>query len=214
MQIMNSRSPSETKVQTLRERQRAETATAILDAAEELFADQGLANAHMNDIAARVGVAVGTLYNHFKDRDSLLVALLEARRHELLARGDAFLDLPSSGNFRDDLTGCVKEMGAFFEEHKRFHIILHRMEWGLHQGNFPQTAACAPEMKRALITRLDKLMRRGLKQKALRPALADYYAYLLMGILRSIRLYHVDNNVDGYMPLDAIVRFFMEGAGA
>ena len=34
-----------------------------------------------------------------------------------------------------------------------------------------------------------------------------------MGILRSIRLYHVDNNIDGYMPLDEVVRFFMEGAG-
>jgi AcrR family transcriptional regulator len=209
---MNVRSPFETKALTLRERQRAETATAILDAAEELFAEQGLANAHMNDIAARVGVAVGTLYNHFKDRDSLLVALIEWRRSELIARVDAFLDHPSSGDFRSDLTGLVKEMGAFFEEHKRFHIILHRMEWGLDQGNFPQTAACAPEMKRELILRLDKLIRRGIKQKALRPALADYYAYLLLGILRSIRLYHVDNNSDGYMPFDEVVRFFMEGA--
>jgi len=168
----------------------------------------------MNDIASRVGVAVGTLYNHFKDRDSLLAALLQTRRTELLARLDAFLDLPSSGNFRDDLTGFVKEMGAFFEEHTRFHIILHRLEWGLHQESFPATAACAPEMKRELIVRLDKLIRRGVKQKALRPALADYYAYLLMGILRSIRLYNVDHGVDERWPLDELVRFFMEGAGA
>jgi AcrR family transcriptional regulator len=211
---MNARSPSDTKVQSLRERQREQTAAAILDAAEELFADQGLANAHMNDIASRVGVAVGTLYNHFKDRDSLLAALLQTRRTELLARLDAFLDLPSSGNFRDDLTGFVKEMGAFFEEHTRFHIILHRLEWGLHQESYPATAACAPEMKRELIVRLDKLIRRGVKQKALRPALADYYAYLLMGILRSIRLYNVDHGVDERWPLDELVRFFMEGAGA
>lgn len=210
---MNARSPSDTKVQSLRERQREQTAAAILDAAEELFADKGLANAHMNDIAARVGVAVGTLYNHFKDRDSLLAALLQTRRTELLARLDAFLDRPSSGNFRDDLTGFVKEMGAFFEEHTRFHIILHRLEWGLHQDSFPATAACAPEMKRELIVRLDKLIRRGVKQRALRPALADYYAYLLMGILRSIRLYNVDHNVDDEWPLDELVRFFMEGAG-
>jgi len=210
---MNARSPSDTKVQSLRERQREQTAAAILDAAEEIFADKGLANAHMNDIAGRVGVAVGTLYNHFKDRDSLLAALLQTRRTELLARLDAFLDRPSSGTFRDDLTGFVKEMGAFFEEHTRFHIILHRLEWGLHQDSFPATAACAPEMKRELIVRLDKLIRRGVKQKALRPALADYYAYLLMGILRSIRLYNVDHNVDDQWPLDELVRFFMEGAG-
>jgi AcrR family transcriptional regulator len=210
---MNARSPSETKTQSLRERQREQTSAAILDAAEESFAEKGLANAHMNDIAARVGVAVGTLYNHFKDRDSLLAALLENRRAELLARIDAFLDR-APGSFRDDLSGFVGEMGAFFEQHSRFHIILHRMEWGLNQDSYPATAACAPEMKRELFVRMEKLMRRGVKQKALRPQLAEYYAYLLMGIMRSIRLYHVDNNVEGYMPLDEVVRFFMEGAGA
>ena len=192
---------------------REQTAAAILDAAEELFADEGLANAHMNEIATRVGVAVGTLYNHFKDRDALLAALLETRRDELLARMDAFLDEPSSGDFRADLTGLVRQMGNFFEEHRRFHIILHRLEWGLNQGSYPATAACAPEMKRAMFLRMDKLIKRGIKQKALRPELAGYYAYLLMGILRSIRLYHVDKGIDGYLPIDEVVRFFMEGAG-
>ena len=212
---MNARSPSDRKVPvpSLRARQREQTAAAILDAAEEMFADKGLGNAHMNDIALRAGVAVGTVYNHFEDRDAMLVALIETRKAELVARIDAFLERPSTNNFRDDLTGLVQEMGAFFEEHKRFHIILHRMEWGLHQGAFPATAACAPAMKRELIVRVDKLMRRGIKLKALRADLADYYGYLLMGILRSIRLYHVDNNnSDGYMPLDEVVRFFMEGA--
>lgn len=211
---MSARSPSDIRipVPSLRARQREQTAAAILDAAEENFADKGLGNAHMNDIALGAGVAVGTLYNHFEDRDALLVALLETRRAELLARIDAFLERPSTGSFRDDLTGFVQEMGAFFEEHKRFHIILHRMEWGLHQGQFPATAACAPAMKRDLILRVEKLMRRGIKLKALRAGNSEYYAYLLMGILRSIRLYHVDNDIDGFMPLDEVVRFFMEGA--
>jgi AcrR family transcriptional regulator len=210
---MNARSPSDTKVQSLRERQREQTAAAIVDAAEELFADKGLANAHMNDIASRVGVAVGTLYNHFKDRDSLLAALLEARRRDLLSRMDAFLDRPTSGNFRTDLAGLVHEMGKFFEEHPRYHVLLHRMEWGLHEATYPETAACAPAMKRELYVRLDKMMKRGIKQKALRPELADYYAYLLLGMLRSMRLYNIDHGVDDRWPIDEIVRFFVEGAG-
>lgn len=210
---MNARSPSEPRGQSLRSRLREQTAAAIVDAAEEVFADEGLANAHMNEIAARAGVAVGTLYNHFKDRDALLAALLETRRAELLARLDSFLDQPSSGNFRADLTGLVRQMAAFFEEHRRFQVILHRLEWGPNQGTFPETAACAPSMKRELFLRIDKLIKRGIKQKALRPALADYYAYLLMGTLRSIRLYNLDHSIDGYLPVDEVVRFFMEGAG-
>jgi AcrR family transcriptional regulator len=210
---MNARSPSDTKVQSLRERQREQTSAAILDAAEELFAEKGLANAHMNDIASRVGVAVGTLYNHFKDRDALLAALLEARRGDLLARMDAFLDRPSSGNFRADLAGLVHEMGKFFEEHPRYHVLLHRMEWGLHEATYPETAACAPAMKRELYVRIDKMMKRGIKQKALRPELADYYAYLLLGMLRSMRLHNIDHGVEDRWPIDEIVRFFIDGAG-
>ena len=172
IQIMNARSPSETKAQSLRERQREQTSAAILDAAEELFADKGLANAHMNDIASRVGVAVGTLYNHFKDRDALLAALLENRRAELLARIDAFLDAavaratsaptspassarwaPSSRSTSASTSSCTAWSGA------------------CTRTPIPQTAACAPEMKRELFVRIDKLMRRGIKQKALRPEL-------------------------------------------
>src|SRR3954471_6462521 len=110
---MNARSSSGGRipVPSLRARQREQTAAAILDASEEMFADHGLGNAHMNDIALRAGVAVGTVYNHFEDRDALLVALLEPRRAELLARIDAFLERPSTGSFRDDLTGFVQEMG-------------------------------------------------------------------------------------------------------
>jgi AcrR family transcriptional regulator len=168
----------------------------------------------MNDIAAKAGVAVGTLYNHFKDRDALLLALITQRRADLLARMDAFLDQPSSGDFRTDLGGLIKTMGGFFEEHRRFHVIMHRLEFGLNSGTYPETAACAPEMKREMYVRLDKLIKRGLKQKALRPALGDRYAYLLMGILRSIRVYNIDHDIDEYLPLDEVVRFFMEGAGA
>src|SRR5437879_6605361 len=104
---MNARSPSETKPSKLRSRLREQTATAILEAAEQVFADQGLAASHMNDIAALAGVAVGTLYNHFKDRDALLSALLEMRRSGLLAVMDEFLAQPSSGDFGADLKELV-----------------------------------------------------------------------------------------------------------
>jgi AcrR family transcriptional regulator len=210
---MNGRSSSDTKAPNLRSRLREATTVAIIDAAEELFADNGFAAAHMNDIAAKAGVAVGTLYNHFTDRDTLLAALIETRRTELLEVMDQFLAQPSSGDFRTDLTALVDLMGDFFERHRRFHVIMHRLEWGLHQGNFPATAACAPAMKREMYVRVDKLIKRGLKQKVLRPELSDYYAYLLMGIFRSIRLHQLENDVGARMPLDEIVRFFMQGAG-
>src|SRR3954471_24804261 len=103
VQNMNANSPSGPKVQNLRSRLREATSAAILDAAEETFAQKGLASATMNDIAAAAGVAVGTLYNHFKDRDALLATLLQDRRAGLLDAMDGFLEQPSSGDFATDL---------------------------------------------------------------------------------------------------------------
>lgn len=50
----------------------------ILAAARELFAEQG-PDAQMDAIAARAGVAVGTLYNHFATKGVLLAAALTER---------------------------------------------------------------------------------------------------------------------------------------
>ncbi|MGH6965637.1 MAG: TetR/AcrR family transcriptional regulator, partial [Phenylobacterium sp.] len=39
---------------------------AILDVAQEVFLEEGFANASMSTIAARLGGSKGTLYNYFK----------------------------------------------------------------------------------------------------------------------------------------------------
>jgi AcrR family transcriptional regulator len=202
------------KVSSLRSRLREATSGAILEAAEEVFAERGLSAAHMNDIATRAGVAVGTLYNHFKDRDALLAALIEMRRAGLCDVMDEFLNQPSSGNFRTDLSALMHRMGGYFERHRRYHTILHRLEYDLSRDTYPQSAACGPEMKRQMHIRLEKLIKRGLKQKALRPELTDFYPTLLLGILRSMKMRLTERGSDERLPIDAAIGFFMEGAGA
>jgi len=50
---------------------------AILEAAAEVFAGMGYARATTNKIAERAGVSVGSLYQYFPNKDSLLAKLLE-----------------------------------------------------------------------------------------------------------------------------------------
>ena len=199
----------------MRSRQREATAAAILDAAEEELAKRGLNTATMNDIAAAAGVAVGTLYNHFKDRDALLAALLQERRAGLIAVMEEFLEQPSSGDFATDLRALVNLMGGYFEKNRRFHMILHQLEFGLNTAAYPETAACTPKMKAEMHLRLDKLIKRGVKMKALRPELAEYYPTLLLGMMRSMRFRLVElGRSDERLPLDEVVHFFMHGAAA
>ena len=57
-----------------------------------MIAVQGLRAARTEDIASRVGVSVGTIYNYFTDRQQLVRALLDLRRQELLAGLDGALE--------------------------------------------------------------------------------------------------------------------------
>src|SRR5256885_13758717 len=56
---------------------------AVIAAAKELFADQGL-DAQMPDVAKAAKVGVGTVYRHFPTKDDLIAALV-AERFERLA---------------------------------------------------------------------------------------------------------------------------------
>ncbi|WP_069162017.1 TetR/AcrR family transcriptional regulator [Nocardia altamirensis] len=51
---------------------------AIVSAARAVFEERGL-DAPLKDIAARAGVAIGTLYNRFPTRDDLIAAAVEDR---------------------------------------------------------------------------------------------------------------------------------------
>ena len=57
---------------------------AVLNAAGELFAQRGDA-VQMDEIAERAGLAVGTLYRHFADKQALLAAIIGRRFQAMTA---------------------------------------------------------------------------------------------------------------------------------
>lgn len=67
-------------------RERADAArnrARILATAERLFAERGVANVGVGEVAAAAGVGVGTVYRRFGDRAGLAIALLDDRETEL-----------------------------------------------------------------------------------------------------------------------------------
>ena len=77
-----------------RERTKAANRAAILDAARDVFAEQGYEAASVRDIIRRTDLASGTFYNYFPDKDAIFVALIDetgeqARRRVRAARRSA-----------------------------------------------------------------------------------------------------------------------------
>src|ERR1700755_15042 len=54
-----------------------ETRARILDAAESVFHEKGVANASLEDIAAAAEVTRGAIYWHFKDKAELFDAMMQ-----------------------------------------------------------------------------------------------------------------------------------------
>lgn len=62
---------------TWRDRERERARDVILHAAADAFAESGYAKTGMKEIAARAGISVGMLYNHFKGKDEIFRELIE-----------------------------------------------------------------------------------------------------------------------------------------
>ena len=84
----------------------AERRQAIVEAALEEFVARGFTATRLDDIARRAGVAKGTIYLHFKDKETLFEELVRTAIVPLINRLTA---PPSpSGSIRDALEGFAR----------------------------------------------------------------------------------------------------------
>jgi len=199
---MNRNSPNEQGVR-LRERFRQETASAVLIAAEEVFAEKGLHDTSMAEIAKRAGLAVGTLYNHFADRESLLEALLMMRKGELLEAIDEQLKALGKATFVDQLMALLTAVFTSCEQHRGLFAAALEAKIGNHS-----------EMAKELYSRVDKVVRRGVKDGVLREAGSELYPSLLMGMFRGAMMRETYGAPAGPLAECAggIVELFLYGA--
>ncbi|MGV6805146.1 MAG: TetR/AcrR family transcriptional regulator [Ruegeria sp.] len=88
------------------------TGPRIREAALGLFARHGYAAVSMRQIASKVGVQAGALYNYTPDKQSLLFRLMRDHMQDLIAAYEAL-------EKRDDVFDALRQ---FVEFHIRFHM--------------------------------------------------------------------------------------------
>lgn len=196
----------------LRERFRREVATAIGTAAEEVFAEEGVHSAHVGHIAKRAGVAVGTLYNYFEDRDSLLAALLKERGDELAATFRAAVESAEGQPLRAQVSAFVAAYFDFFTRHRPYFKILFEGEYTQLQGAYPRSAAIPAQGHQTIFGLLEGVFRAAAEAGKIRTDRADLYPWLLVGMLRSVAVRDLRKG-HPYEPSDAreIVELFVRG---
>jgi AcrR family transcriptional regulator len=73
----------------------------ILDAARALVARGGAAEVSIGHVAESAGVSKALVHYHFRDKDSLLQALVDDVGVAVVARAQAFISAPPAGNVLD-----------------------------------------------------------------------------------------------------------------
>jgi AcrR family transcriptional regulator len=80
---------------TLRQRKKEQSRRRIIGSATALFHTKGYRDTTMEEIADGAEVSVGTLYNYFGSKGSLLLAIIEAETDETLRHGEAIIEEPA-----------------------------------------------------------------------------------------------------------------------
>jgi AcrR family transcriptional regulator len=91
------RKASGTKPPGLRAERQAQRREAILAAALDEFSARGFAAARLDDVAKRAGVAKGTIYLYFRDKESLFQELVRSMLSPIVGQVEAapMIDLPA-----------------------------------------------------------------------------------------------------------------------
>jgi AcrR family transcriptional regulator len=95
-----------------RERNKIDKLQRIKDAAHRLFAEKGVDDATVREIARAAGVGLGTLFLYASDKRDLLFLLCTDELEALTVR--AFTDAPRGGDFLDEIVGVLTPYYEYF----------------------------------------------------------------------------------------------------
>lgn len=198
---------------SLREDFRSFARLAILSAAEEVLADEGLHAARIEEIASRARVAVGTIYNLVGDREALVREILHARHAEIVTLFATTLSRLASEPFRDQVHGLIAAIFEYFGEHRRFFRLVLETDRaaGGKLGPSARKQATVLEIRKLYAVLVD----RGVKAGALRAEGRALYPAMLSGMLREVMLQDLESQerASPQLRAEVLTQMFLEGAG-
>ena len=107
-----------------------ETRTKLLDAAEQVFFEKGVARASLNEIAQRAGATRGAVYWHFKDKVDVFTSMLSriCMPFEELC-DDKYQELVPLERIRKSIYAVFESMDGDERRRKVFDTALFKLEY-------------------------------------------------------------------------------------
>lgn len=152
---------------------------SIQEAAIRVISRKGMASATMQEIAEEAGVAKGTIYLYFRDREELVEKTFETAIGELQKQVDAALD--SEGTFEQRLRAVITAKLEFFNQNREFFRLYHalKMPEGNPMQQRRQKRTCQPQF-RARVDRFADALQKAMDAGELRPLNPKRLALILI----------------------------------
>ncbi|MEW6410574.1 MAG: TetR/AcrR family transcriptional regulator [Nitrospirota bacterium] len=181
----------------------------ILKAARKVIAKKGWEKATIEEIAEKAGVAKGTVYIYFKNKDELFSsALLDVM--------DRVIDaIEKEVNKNDAITkkleAIVKIQLSFIEKERNFLRVFLAERPMTCIGSGDELNRLMYEKKEKLIEILSGIIKEGIKQGKFKRTEPRYVAYFLMDLIRGAAFYKLMNVSKEPTPynLKSIINFYI-----
>ena len=154
---------------------------SITEGALRAIARKGAA-ATMQDIADESGIAKGTLYLYFKDRDELLQRVSHAALTQLMAKVEDVLSRALS--FEDTIRELVLTILRFFDERRDLYRVNFEVKFsGRRDVCEVEEKRSPPPQKQQYIDRLTRYFDEHVENKAEAPRLALFFSETISAVL-------------------------------
>jgi AcrR family transcriptional regulator len=189
----------------MKQRAREAASIALLEAAEHVAAERGIDQTSIAAIAERAHVAVGTLYNYFPDRESLLAALFKWRRDEMIPRlVAATASAGEDGPFEQRLRTFMTQTARAFDGFRRFcRVAMSADQSGIHiKGRQTDGKSIVLE---TFLNSLVALM------KPVYGAKSEEYARMMYGSFKMMMQFQLERDQPIENAVEPIVVTFLQG---
>jgi AcrR family transcriptional regulator len=155
-----------------RSRKGAQTRARLLDAAKQIFEENGFLDARISDIAERAGLSHGSFYHYFDSKEQIFREVAEALEEELSSPlGSVIFDPSSSATPRERIReGNRRYLESYRDESRIMGVIEQVSRYDAHIN-----AVLLTHQKRTteqVAASIEQLQRRGLADATLDPMIA------------------------------------------
>lgn len=163
-----------------RQRVRNALREALLEAAEQVFAEEGFEGATMAAIASRAGYSAGHLYNVFENKEALFREVFRSRAS--LAMDQLSAALEAGGSLAHSIDLFVRACLSFFEEHRSFFVFYIQTTSGF-EWNVRRFGDEGPRVRQAFEEQIERRIDQAIATGELPDGDPLVYTCSLMGTL-------------------------------